>query len=83
MLLQLKQLADSSEAGSEISKMIGDKTNEWYNALSFDQKRKLKEDKLDGIVEELLKINKGSIEWKSKKPKGQKIKKNEAIEGYI
>ncbi len=67
MLKQLKDLAENAEAGSEIAKMIEEKTKEWYNSLSFDQKKRLKDDKLSEIVDELLNINKKSSKVEIKK----------------
>jgi hypothetical protein len=80
MLKQLKDLAENAEAGSEIAKMIEEKTKEWYNSLSFDQKKRLKDDKLSEIVDELLNINKKSskVEIKKSPKPTQKI-----VKGFI
>ncbi len=80
MLKQLKNLAENAEAGSEIAKMIEEKTKEWYNSLSFDQKKRLKDDKLSEIVDELLNINKKSskVEIKKSPKPTQKI-----VKGFI
>jgi len=80
MLKQLKNLAENAEAGSEIAKMIEEKTKEWYNSLSFDQKKRLKDDKLSEIVEELLNINKKSpkVEIKKSPKPTEKI-----VKGFI
>lgn len=62
MLTQLKSLAAQADLGSEIAHMIEEKTRDWYDTLTFDQKHRLKEDGLRDIVDELLTINGGSVE---------------------
>ncbi len=69
MLKQLKELAANVQAGSETARMIESKTKEWYNTLSFDQRKRLKEDQLSEIVDELLNINQKRPNVELKKPK--------------
>lgn len=81
-MTQLKSLAAQADMGSEIAQMIEEKTRDWYDTLTFDQKHRLREDGLRDIVDELLTINGGSVERpkpgeeakapESKKPKRQK-----------
>ena len=70
MLTQLKSLAAQADVGSEIAKMIEEKTREWYDTLTWDQKNKLKDDGLRDIVDELLAIN-GGTAASAQKPKPQ------------
>lgn len=54
--MQLKELANNAESGSEISKMIQEKSREWYATLEPQQKQMLIDDNMGHIVDELLNI---------------------------
>lgn len=74
MLMQLKELANNAESGSEISKMIQEKSREWYATLEPEQKQQLINDDMGHVVDELLNIYDNPKEKKENKKVKEEIK---------
>ncbi len=86
MVIQLRDLAMNAEYGDEIKKLVSEKAKTWHESLNEDQKKKLKDNNLDKIVEDLLNIakddksinkntNKIKKKTKNKKVENEKLKK--------
>ena len=79
MLMQLKIMSKNSEYGGEITQMIKEQTKVWHDALSDEQKQKLKDVNLNKIVDELFNISdeeKKANEKNSKKTNKKQSKKS-------